>query len=223
MDPYYQEDLSALQEWWQRNGKALICGLAIGVCGVVGWRFWEARQLRLAEEASGIFQELLARTELGEAEQIGLEEMEVVEKLAKQLRAEYPKTAYASFAALLHARFLAEDGDLAEAASRLRWALENGGEPLIRHIARLRLVRVLLAARELEEAEKELQAVRVSYPSPAYYELQGDLWWLKERKDLAAEYYRQALRAAGAAGRSPFLEMKLEELGPAAAGAGGKS
>ena len=132
------------------------------------------------------------------------------------LQDEYPETPYASLAALLAAREEISAGHLANARRHLEWVVDTADNDALLYTARMRLIRVLLALRFLDDAEQQLQAdTTVAEESAMHQELWGDLQELRARPAEAIVAYRKAYQLALKTHESylPFLKIKLEALG----------
>lgn len=239
MDIHDQEQVDKLRQWWSQNGLSVCLGLGLGVSAVLGWRLWEARADKRATMASEIYEDIRTTIEEEEtleeidvtetsAEEAG-DEMEVVaeavdeepglrkeEELFTLLRDEYPETTYAVLGALQLARREIEADRLSAARGYLEWAADNAADEALRHLARMRLVRILLALRFLDEAEQRLLD-RADCPgnSVICQELWGDLHELREASEEAVVAYREAYRLALEKGEAhlPTLKTKLQALG----------
>ena len=36
-----EQQVEAIKDWWQANGKAVIIGVVVGIGGIVGWRYYQ--------------------------------------------------------------------------------------------------------------------------------------------------------------------------------------
>jgi predicted negative regulator of RcsB-dependent stress response len=54
-----EEELAAIKEWWQRNGKPLLVGGALALVGVFGWQAWQNHQANQSYAASALYQQLV--------------------------------------------------------------------------------------------------------------------------------------------------------------------
>lgn len=238
MDIHDQEQVDKLRRWWAQNGLSVCLGLGIGVSAVLGWRLWEARADKRAAMASEIYEdirttleeethnetdatEILAEAGASETEAIavaedGEPELRKDEELFTLLRDEYPETTYAVLGALQLARREIEADRLSAARGHLEWAVDNAADEALRHLARMRLVRILLALRFLDEAEQRLQDNAGCVDSSVMcQELWGNLHELREAPGEAAAAYREAYRMALEKDEVylPVLKTKLQALG----------
>lgn len=203
------EQVEALKRWWRENGRSVIAGVVIAAIAVIGWKQWESYQSAQAEGASN---EYLAFLEQVQAEQ----PTEAAVERGRQIIADYPRTPYAALTALWLARYYVDQGQLDQAAEQLRWAADKAdGEPM-RHVARLRLARVLLAAGKADEALAVLdKAPAAEAFASQYAEVRGDVLAAKGQRDDAVAAYRRALAGDVDAQRRQFIELKLNDLGVA--------
>lgn len=201
------EQVEALKEWWQENGRAVILGLVLGVGSVVGWRGWQGYQEHQALDASVLYQEMQVELEQDRRQPV----IELGERLIK----DYGRTPYAGFAALALAKLAAQESDYAAAEERLRWAVDNNREPVLRHVARLRLIQTLLAQNKNEDALRIVDGVRDQGKFAAQYaEYRGDALLRLGRVEEARNAYQLALNdSRPGAAHHEILEMKLDNLG----------
>lgn len=200
-----QEQVEAIKKWWKENGMAIVLGIALGLAGVFGWRWWVGHQQQVAAQASGLFTQVLGNFASNRPEQ--------AQSAAKELEADHAGSAYAVMAAFAQAAQSVQSGDLAAAADRLRWALDNAKQPELQNTARLRLARVLLADGKADEALALVTGVDGGSYQPAYDEVRGDILAAKGQQEQAREAYTSALAALPAtADNRDVVQMKLDDL-----------
>jgi predicted negative regulator of RcsB-dependent stress response len=201
-----EERVEALKKWWKENSASVIGGIALGLAVVYGWKAWEGAQVRKAEEASGLFQQLIKTAEDKNSRDPAL-------NLSDKIIHEFQGTAYANFAALYQARLRVESGDLPGARKVLSDLLESTSDENEKLLIRLRLARVIQEQGDSAEALKlveNLKADELGSFLALYEELRGDLLLdLKRPADALAAYEKS--RAAEAT--SPLLELKIRDLG----------
>lgn len=204
-----EEQLEALQRWWQENGRAVIAGLALGVAVLAGWRGWEWYRGEQALEASALYDEAVAGLEA--------QEHDAVIERAERLRADYAGSAYASLGALTAAKAAAAAGEPETAEEWLRWAVDNADEAGVRHVARARLARVLTARGEHDAALEVLDADAPSAYTGLYADIRGDVLFEQGDRSAAAAAYRRALDAEVPPPNPELVERKLNRVRPAGA------
>jgi len=208
-----EQQVEALREWWRKNGKSVIGGILIGAALLVGGRTWLVQHNAYVANASMVFESMMQDMQQNKPKQASSK--------GEELLGKYSDTPYAVLASLTMARVKADEGDLATAKLHLRYALDNAESDEIKHIARLRLARVLLAEGKQDEALGLLDSAKPGSFEQSYQELKGDIYVAKGDIDKARSAYTLALAAmdAGNRGRT-FLQMKLDDLGKAAKPAG---
>jgi predicted negative regulator of RcsB-dependent stress response len=198
-----EEQVEALKAWWKENGKSMIAGAALGAVLIVGWDFWQKHQNEQSVGASILYQQLLTSSEENKQES--------AEKTAAQLIQAFPSSHYAKYAQLMQAKLKINAGDLAAAKEILQTLLQQKDRE-IQNVARIRLVRLMLAT---QEYEKGLQLISEADPSKTksfsanYDELTGDLYVALERTGEARTAYQKAIRTSQG---SPLLQMKLDDI-----------
>jgi predicted negative regulator of RcsB-dependent stress response len=171
---------------------------------VAGWNAWQGRQQQTAEQASGVFQQLLKADEDKQAE--------AALKLGERLAEEFPSTAYAWYGRLFSAKYKTASGDLLGARDQLLTILANAKDDNLKALARLRAAQVMLALHQEEEGLKLIDAPDAKQAEAyqgLYAELKGDLLLSLTRTEEARTAYLQAKQLGQ---MSPLLELKLQDL-----------
>ncbi len=200
-----QEQLAALQHWWEDNARfvyAAVAALVLSVGGWKGWQYWSQVQ---SEDAAAMVAELPKLR--GDAKKTG--------DIAQAIIDKHPRSFFASEAALVSAQASFESGDLATAQARLEWVLKSGREEH-RGIARIRLAAVLLDQKKYPEALELLDGNKDEAWAALVADLKGDILFAQGRNDEARASYKLALEKADP--RSPIrslTELKLGALGGA--------
>ncbi|HHJ38463.1 MAG: hypothetical protein AXA67_12975 [Methylothermaceae bacteria B42] len=200
-----EEQVEALKRWWKENGTSVIAGVVLGIAGIIGWNTWQNYQKTRAEGASDLYMQLLQAVDQNKPE--------LAQGVTQRLLEQYPKTAYADFAHLIQAKLSVDAGKLEEAKKSLGQLMTQSKDANYRHIARLRMARVLLAMGTPDEALSLLTSKEVGDPGRfggQYEELKGDIYKAQGKLEEAADAYRRAL----ALGRDhAYLRTKLNDLG----------
>lgn len=205
-----EEQVEALKRWWKENGTSVIAGIALGIAGIFGWNAWKNYQNTRFFQASELYMQLVSAVEEGK--------YELAEGLGTRLCQDFDRTTYADFARLLLASAAVDQGRLEAALPRLNAIVTSSSDEDLRHIARLRQARILLALGKPDEGLALLTAnagAKNFAPLPGrfagqYEEIKGDLYLaLGQLKEAEASY-----RKAVALGRDhPYLQMKLNDFG----------
>ena len=200
-----EEQVAALKAWWKENGQATLIGVGLGIAVILGWNYWQDYQRGQAEQAAGLYAQLLKAQ--------ASDQKESVIKLAEQMESQFKGSDYVLFSELMAAKVKAEQGDLAAAKQILEKVAKASNKELA-NIAKIRLVRLLMANKEYEQGLKLINdidpATSASF-SGQYDELTGDLYVALDRVDQARTSYQNALRNGQ---QSPLLQMKLDDLTP---------
>lgn len=199
-----EEQVAALKDWWKANGSSIITGVIAAIIIVGGWNFWQSYQQDKITRASSLYEQLI---KAGAAKKL-----DSVDKIASKLDTEYNSTAYASYALLFQAKAKVEEQDLVAARELLQLAVLSTDDGELQHVARTRLIRVLLALQEYEQGLEIIANVDQSSLGgfeAIYEELKGDLYVAMARVGEARTAYQAALTAGQS---SPLLQFKLDDL-----------
>jgi predicted negative regulator of RcsB-dependent stress response len=206
------EQWEAVKAWVRQNGLAILAGALIGILGLAGWRWWQARTATQALAANGAYQQLLATFDSGD--------MDAALKQLDQLRKDYPDSAYAAPAELATARMHVARNELDKAAERLRSVADTAHDTQLRTVARLRLARVQLAQGKPDDALLTLGSADLGAFQSIAAEVRGDALFAKGDKAGALREYlaAQTGRKDGSQqqqvldGAADLLELKINDL-----------
>jgi predicted negative regulator of RcsB-dependent stress response len=207
MEEFESEDqqIQAIKKWWKDNGASLLLGLGIGVGALLGWREYLAYQTGHSAEASDLYQTVQTQVASNRLDD------EHIRK-ADMIRNEYADTPYAALVSLAQAKHAYEKGDAESAIMHLRWAIEHSAEADVKHVASLRLARIMIAQKKYDEAESILLGEHPAAFTAGYEELKGDLYVARGEIAQARVAYDKAINAAdGSPGR--WLLLKRQDLG----------
>ena len=198
-----QEQLAALQHWWEDNARVVYAAVAALVLAVGGWKGWQYWSLVQSEDAAAMVAELPKVR--GDAKKAG--------DIAQAIIDKHPRSFFASEAALVSAQASFDAGDLPAAQARLEWVMKSGREEH-RGIARIRLAAVLLDLKKYPEALELLEANKDEAWAALVADLKGDILFAQGRNDEARAAYKLAVEKSDP--RSPMrsiTELKLGALG----------
>ena len=207
LDLEEQEQVAELKAWWKQHGNlvaAVILAAALGFAGWQGWRWYQASQ---TAHAAALFDTLARAGQAGDAK--------ALRDAAGTLVESYPRTLYASMAALVAARFHYDRNDAKAAKAQLQWVIERSASDDFRDLARLRLAAILLDENAHDEALKLLEAKHAAAYDSQYAALRGDVLVAKNQPAEARTAYQTALEKAGRE-QGAFREsvrMRLDALG----------
>jgi predicted negative regulator of RcsB-dependent stress response len=206
MEVYLSEEerVEALKKWWKDNARSVIVGIAMGAAVMYGWNAWQTSQRNKAEEAAGLYQNLLTAVEN--------KQTEPARQLSQRLIDQHQGSVYATYGALFQARLQVEAHDLAGAKKTLQDLLRTVRDDNVKHLVRIRLGSVLMALGEHEEALRMIEPLagdRLGEFERLYEALKGDLYANLNRQEDARLAYEKAKRLGD---DSPLLQLKLDNL-----------
>lgn len=199
-----EEQLEQLKKWWETNQNSLVAGVIGAIVVVSGVNFWQGHQLEQRTQASQMYQELL--------ESAAKNNTESVEKIAEKLSKDYGSSAYASYAALQLAKAKVQKGDFDAAKAVLEKEVKAADSIELQHVARLRLIQLMLATKQYEQGLQliaEVDPATMEGFAASYDELQGDLYVAMDRLDEARSAYQSAIRTGQA---TPLVQFKLDDI-----------
>lgn len=201
-----QEQIDVIKAWWKQYGNTVLLGVAVFVAivaGMQGWRYYQHRQMT---QAAVLYEALQ-----GAAEK---HDVKSVREIAGQLMERYPRTAYASRAALNAARSNHEAGDGKSAKAQLQWVMDHAKSDEIKDVARLQMAGVLLDEKNHEEALRLLDAKHGAGFDGLYADLRGDVLLASGKRAEARAAYQLALEKMDpAGGYRGLVQLKLDGLG----------
>jgi len=199
-----EQQVEALKEWWKQNGMAVIGGAALGISALVGWRVWNTHQDNQATEASELFAVVQEAANTNNVNQL--------QEQSSILRDKYASTPYAALAVLHQVKSQIEKGDHAAAEENLRWVLKNSKQDSVQNVAKIRLARLLLADKKVDEAQSLISTGMSEAYKSLVDEIRGDIFVAKGEVEKAKEAYDEAMLSASGAGIE-YLQLKRSDLG----------
>ena len=200
-----EQQVEALKQWWADNGRAVLLGIGLGLVMIFGFRGWQGHKASVAQDASGAYTSVIESLENDDGGEQFLE-------LVGDIRDQHKGSPYAAMASLAEARFHVEENRLEDAESALRWAIDKGSFREIIPVARLRLVRVLAAQDNHDDALAVLDDVKSSSFVGHVDEIRGDIYVQMGDTTQAASAYRRAQSSGAPTNSSQNLQMKIDDL-----------
>src|SRR5688572_17969446 len=207
LDLEEQEQVAELKAWWRQHGNLIVATILAAALAFAGWQGWRWYQASQSSQAAAHFDTLARAAQAGDAK--------ALRDAAGTLIESYPRTLYASMAALIAARFHFDRNDLKAARAQLEWVIERSPAEDFKDLARLRLAAILLDEKAYDEALKLLDAKHALAYDSQYAALRGDVLVAKNQPAEARAAYQLALEKA-AKDQGAFREsvrMRLEALG----------
>lgn len=205
-----QEQVELLKQWIKQYGLVILAGLLISLATITGWRYWQARQQRILNHASAVYDEMLTARAQNDTNNTRVQ--------SEKLFSHYTGTTYAQMAALMLARDAIYQKNYAEAEKQLQWVIDNSSIRSFQQIARIRLARLLINENKAKDALTLLETVNDKSFNGLTNEVRGDAWVALKDSNKARDAYKQALDdLPNAEVIRPLLQMKYDNLAPSAA------
>jgi predicted negative regulator of RcsB-dependent stress response len=199
------EQWEAVKRWMAENGAWIIGGVVLGAALLFGWRYYQNHQNEVAMKAAAQFGAMAAALERSDRNQS--------RQIADALIKEFPSSPYADQAQLTIARLYVDDGQLPSAIAPLTQVMNGSKDTELRHIARLRLARVLIAQDKPDDALKILAESSPGAFAVLAHEVRGDAYYAKKDIKNAVTEYKAALIGGDAGSDAGLLELKIADLG----------
>lgn len=200
------EQAERIKGWCREYGLGIMLGIIFAIVASIGWHYWQQARENNAINAAMEYESLLAVA-------MQKNNLATVESIAEGLFQHYPKTPYASLAALQLAKQAVNQNNLSEAENKLTWVIQHGKSESLRAVARTRLARVLLAENQAERALKVLDENDNAAYQPLILEEKGDIFWRLGNLSGALQNYLAAEKLfSESAIDQPLLSMKISNL-----------
>jgi len=200
------EQLEHVKRVVAENWLWVVGGVVLGAALIFGYRYYESYRNERALGAAARFEEMTSA--------LAVNDQARLRQAADGLIKEYPTSPYADQAQLVLARLAVDSDKAADAIAPLTQVMSNSKDAELRHIARLRLARVLTALAKPDEAIKTLAEDTWGAFASQAHEVRGDAFYAKHDVPAALKEYQAALGAGDAANAdSGLLQLKIADLG----------
>src|SRR5882757_7580302 len=188
------------------NWAWVLGGIVLGAALIFGYRYYDGYRNERALRAAAQFGDMtsaLERDDRNKARQV-----------AAGLIKDYPASPYADQSQLVIARLYVDDAQLANAIAPLTQVMNTSKDSELRHIARLRLARVLIDLHKPDDAIKTLAEDTWGAFARRAQEIRGDAFYAKNDVKSAVAEYTAALNGGDASGvDAALLQLKIADLG----------
>lgn len=200
-----EEQVEQVKRLWRNYGLPIIVGIILALGLSYAWRSWQGHQAAQYETASVAYLQLLSN--------VAQNKREGIKQQANQLLANYPKTPYASLAAMQLAKQAVLANNLSEAQTRFQWVIEHAADKSLKELAVLQAARVYIAQNQPQQA-LDLLAKQPGEIFSAYVaEVRGDALLAMQQPAAARQAYAQALKEMpDARNTKPLLQMKYDAI-----------
>ena len=201
-----KEQLEQMRAWWSEYGRYVIAGVVIAVGLLVGFNQYQGSKFEAQLEASELYETLAVHVAEGE--------LDAAEAVADDLANNYANTSYAAQSKLAMAKLYMDKTRDQDAADVLNELLAMRGHDELKHVARLRLGRILLYQDKAQEVVDLLAANELGAFAALNNELLGDAHAALGDVEAAGEAYRKALADPSPAPtvNRGLVQMKLADL-----------
>lgn len=202
-----EEQLAALKVFWQDYGKKILAVVIIAVVLSFAFSFYKKKMNEQREAASIQYSEFLQL--MDEGDEVPIEKFEEQAQLIKK---EYPKTPYASSAALLMAKKEVDNKNITGAKEELQWVVGHSQDSDFVQLAHIRIARLLLSEKNLEAALKEVNDKKSGAYESEYHEVRGDIFYAMQKPAEARAEYEEAMKTMPNAEYKRVVQMKYDDL-----------
>lgn len=201
-----KEQIELMRSWWKENGTYVIVGLLLGVGSIVGITQWRSGQVETQMAASELFEAL--------AEEVAENRLEPAEAIAADMYADHADSVYADQSRLAMARLYMDQGRDQDAADTLRQLVDQGSNPSMQLVGRLRLAKVLLYQGKSEEVIALTEGFTGGGMGARFSEALGDAHFAQGQYAEAEAAYLAALNdpVASQLVDATLLRMKISDL-----------
>ncbi|MSQ69512.1 MAG: tetratricopeptide repeat protein [Gammaproteobacteria bacterium] len=200
-----REQVEAIQKWWKDHGKSIVLGLAVGLLGLGGYRYWEETRNLQAESASINYEKFLNQADDKTSKESRVTGQAILDN--------YAASIYARLTALTLAKLAIDDAQPEQAKKHLQWVIDHPGSDQLAEIARARLAQLSLADGKADAAWALLVQGGLN-TGDQLAELKADILAAQGKTAEAVVLYAKAQKLLTEGGGNPaVIELKLERLG----------
>jgi predicted negative regulator of RcsB-dependent stress response len=194
-----------IKRWWRENGLAVMAGIALGIAGLVGGRYWLNQQAMNTTQASSLYQQANVYLSEGKVNDAATS----VDKLF----GDFSNTPYATFAAFDMAKNSLANDDINGAKAYLEWVISHAKLMGQKEIAKLRLSQLQLNESNFDEALATSNLGETTAFKSLFDELKGDIYLAHGKTAEAASAYRAAkMMLDENEPRGLILKLKLDDI-----------
>ena len=199
-----KEQIDKMRAWWSDNGLYVIGGIVLGAAILFGINYYQSQSVTEEVAASALYDELTLQVTGGNAE--------AAEATAAELDSDYGNSSYAAQSKLAMARLYMDKNRDQDAAEALNGLLAMDGFEHLKHVARVRLAKILIYQGKPEEVLSLLEGQENAAFAARYAEERGDAFVALGRYDEARAAYQAALDEAQPTVDQGLIQLKLMDL-----------
>jgi len=208
MEAYVTEEqqIESIKKWLQKYGNGMLWSVAIVLTIVAAARYWFHHKEVVQYDASEHYSSLLIAYEQNDES--------TIQNQAAILQSQFKSSPYATLASFFVAHAQVEKNEFEQAKESLQWIISHSPQQEFAALARVRLMRILYAQDQLEEALKLFNEGKAGGYLTLMAEVKGDILMKKNDIQGAKQAYELAFLSAPEQGmHGPLLTMKLENTG----------
>lgn len=199
-----KEQIDKMRAWWSDYGWYVIGGIVLGAAILFGINYYQSQSVEEEVAASALYDEL--------TEHVAGDNLEAAEATAAGLDGEYGNSSYAAQSKLAMARLYMDKNRDQDAAEALNGMLAMDGFEHLKHVARVRLAKILLYQGKPEEVLSLLEGQDNAAFAARYAEERGDAFVALGRYVEARAAYQAALEEAQPTVDQGLIQLKLMDL-----------
>jgi predicted negative regulator of RcsB-dependent stress response len=201
-----QEQLDQVKHFWKQYGNLITWVLVLALGAYAAWMFYQKHQSEQAQDAAGLYEALDVAAQSGD--------LAKVEQAFKDLKDKFPSTTLAEQGALMVAKAQTDRQKPDDGRAALQWLVDNGKNPDLVAVGRLRLAGMQMDAKQYDEALKTLSEKLPEEFEPLANDRRGDVLLAQGKKDDAVKAYLAAWKALDKKVEyRSLIDIKLTALG----------
>ena len=180
-----KEQIDQIRSWWSEYGAYVVGGIVVGGALLGGINYYQNNKLQAQIAASAGYEALLESVIAGD--------LDDAEAAADTIASSYAGTTYVAQSRLAMARLYMDKNRDQDAADILRAVVDSEADSEFKHVARLRLARILLYQDKAQEVVALLESEDNAAFAAAYAEVLGDAYHALGRETEAMAEYQKVL------------------------------
>ena len=202
-----QQRAEIVKKWLRDNGLSILMTIALGISGYFGLQYYQQDKLLGYENASRLYAEIefaLKQQRMSQAQNLLLE-----------MDDSFSGSPYQYQSHLALAKLYMDSLDYDNAIIQLEFVTDNASDESFRHIARLRIARIMVEQNQFDEALLLLNSISTvpkAY-APYYQSIKGDIYASQGLIDKAKIAYSMALESLEPGNFDfDFIKMKSDQI-----------
>ena len=199
-----KEQIEKMRAWWSDYGWYVIGGVVLGAAILFGINYYQGQAVKAEVAASVLYDEITRH--------VDNDDIEAAQVTADELDSEFGNSSYAAQSKLAMARLYMDKNRDQDASQALNELLAMNGFEHLKHIARVRLAKVLLYQGKPEEVLSLLEGQENAAFAARYAAELGDAYVALGRYDEARASYQAALGETQPTVDQGLIQLKLMDL-----------